>query len=578
MSNGQHVYTARRSTAAAATTNKRIQKRKVLSNNAVGIHPLPSPPPSSGPALQIVHRNPQKTACILTTFLALSLCLQLILLFHHDELVPVQTMMTSMTNEIVTDLELLDEEMVDMLNAAYEYNNKNIYYDNDVDNISSETIAKYTQQQHEDKNGPPTIDDFCGTCRFRNQDFNCNHRIEWVMKNKGKTVEEAKFDNLQYCFKKKATGGSNKKQQSGPQAPFKLLVKSDWDKYTMEPLQILLRAGVDPDEGFTPPMRVKEVRAAAKANIEIEKQQAKLPTLTEIQSLYGTKPYILGLERCQAYRDAVDPEFRLIGPAGLFNSATNLVSDLLKMNCINNARLKTKKYRAGQAPSGVKVQAPWGKHNPVSWRLRHEAAVGGAGTKQEDFLPIVMIKDPLTWMASMCRHSYEARWRHFSEHCPNLVANKFDKGKELGEIIPVFVKFATQHIGDEPMPDPKNKTFVKYDSLVEVWNRWYTEWTAADFPRLMVRFEDLLFHAEVVITQICDCAGGKMKPRFRYVEESAKGDHGPHAGSAGFLASLVNYGNSTRRMKDILTDEADYQFAKENLDEKLMKDFGYAPL
>ena len=525
------------------------------------------------------------------------------LLFHHDELNEVQTIMTSLTNEIVSDLELIDEEMVDMLNAVYEYNYEENYY-NDVDGISSETIAKFQQQQQQQlqqqqEQHDENIDSvFCGTCRFRNQEFNCNHRIEWVMKNKGKSEEEAKLENLMHCLRKDLHSTTNtaaaaaaalksnnwvvtdnQHPNNNNQAPFKLLDKSNWDKYSMEPHQILQRAGVDPSEGYIPSMRMGEARKAMKQNIEIEKQEAQLPSLTEIQSLYGTKPYIHGLERCQAYRDAVDPEFRLMGPAGLFNSATNLASQLLRANCVNNARLKTRKYkRPAEAPMGVKIQAPWGKHNPVSWRLHHEAKVGGAGTNQEDFLPIVMIKDPLTWMASMCRHSYEAKWRHYPEHCPNLVANKFDKGKELGDIIPVFVKFATKHIGDEPLPDPKNKTFVGYDSLVELWNRWYTEWMAADFPRLMVRFEDLLFHAEVTITQICDCAGGTMRPRFRYVEDSAKGASGPHAGSAGFLASLVNYGNSTKRMKDILTDEADYEFAKENLDEKLMKDFGYAPL
>ncbi|KAK1737331.1 hypothetical protein QTG54_012198 [Skeletonema marinoi] len=611
MSNGQHLYTSRRSTttttaaAASSTNQKRIQKRKLIisNNNAAGIHPLPSSSSSNSTTTtmqQLLHRNSKKTACILTTLLCLSVTLQFLLVYHHDE---VQSIMTTVTNEIVTDLEFIDEEMVDILNAAYEYNNK----ENENDIIISETIDKYTQQQQQQRDTGNNNNkkkqpgswkqEFCGTCRFRDQEFNCNHRVEWVMKNKGKTEDEAMLENLKYCLKNQEhsdNGGGNaaasslkssnnwldviKQQKDNQHAPFKLLPKSQWDKYSMDPLQVLQRAGVDPNEGFVPSMRMMEARKAIRANIELEKQQAQLPSLTEIQSLYGTKPYILGLDRCQAYRDAVDPEFRLIGPAGLFNSATNLLAQLLRMNCINNARLKTKKYRPRDAPSGVKIQAPWGKHNPVFWRLHHEAKVGGAGTKQEDFLPIVMIKDPLTWMASMCRHSYEARWRHYPEHCPNLVANRFDKGKEVGETIPVFVKFATQHIGDEPIPDPKNRTFIHYDSLLELWNRWYTEWTAAEFPRLMVRFEDLLFHAEETISQICDCAGGQMRPRFRYVEDSAKGDTGPHAGSAGFLASLVTYGNSTKRMKDILTDEADYEFAKENLDEKLMKDFGYAPL
>lgn len=139
---------------------------------------------------------------------------------------------------------------------------------------------------------------------------------------------------------------------------------------------------------------------------------------------------------------------------------------------------------------------------------------------------IVMIKDPITWMASMCRHSYEAKWRHTLKHCPNLVPNEHDKGRTPGEgAMKVKVKFATKHIGDEPIPDKTNRTFVDYDSLVHLWNEWYNQWLhATDFPRLMVRFEDLLFHAEETVSKVCACGGGTMRPKFRYVEESAKGE------------------------------------------------------
>ena len=65
---------------------------------------------------------------------------------------------------------------------------------------------------------------------------------------------------------------------------------------------------------------------------------------------------------------------------------------------------------------------------------------------------------------------------------------------------------------------------------------------------------------------------------FRSVEGSAKGEGGPHAGSAGFLASLVTYGNSTLRMKGILTDANDVEYARMHLDKDLMEMFGYAPI
>ena len=62
---------------------------------------------------------------------------------------------------------------------------------------------------------------------------------------------------------------------------------------------------------------------------------------------------------------------------------------------------------------------------------------------------------------SMCRHSYEARWRHTNDHCPNLVPNEFDKGREPGEgTMGLRVKFATKHFKDDSNFDRKRKTFV----------------------------------------------------------------------------------------------------------------------
>ena len=128
------------------------------------------------------------------------------------------------------------------------------------------------------------------------------------------------------------------------------------------------------------------------------------------------------------------------------------------------------------------------------------------------------------------------------------------------------------------MPDPKNRTFVSYRSMIDFWNTWYGEWHDAEFPRLMIRFEDLLFHAEETITKICECGGGQMKKEFRYLENSAKGTSGVHSGSAGFLASLVTYGNSTLRMNDILKWDKDVEYFNEHVSAELMDLFGYAYL
>lgn len=218
----------------------------------------------------------------------------------------------------------------------------------------------------------------------------------------------------------------------------------------------------------------------------------------------------------------------------------------------------------------------------MTWRNIHSAKFAKKLLHQTDFLPIVIIKDPITWFASMCRHGYEARWWRTPQHCPNLVPNKYDKRggyKKIGQgEIAARVKFATPYIGKQPMPDPKNKTFVNYTSMIDLWNTWYSDWHDVEFPRLMIRFEDLLFHAEETITKVCECGGGKMQKKFYYMEDSAKGSTGVHSGSAGFLASLVNYGNSTLRMKDIMKWEKDADYFNEHVDKELMELFSYAYL
>lgn len=92
--------------------------------------------------------------------------------------------------------------------------------------------------------------------------------------------------------------------------------ESSSSKYSMEPMDILKRAGVDPSEGYVPSVSFKQARMAERQGRTIEKKMAVLPSLEEIQSMYGSKSYIIGLERCEDFRKAVPPINRLMGPAG----------------------------------------------------------------------------------------------------------------------------------------------------------------------------------------------------------------------------------------------------------------------
>ncbi len=67
----------------------------------------------------------------------------------------------------------------------------------------------------------------------------------------------------------------------------------------------------------------------SRAGVELDEESLrKLPTWEEIESLIGEEPVLLGLERCEDFRKNVPPLRRMLGSAGMFNSGTNLVSEV----------------------------------------------------------------------------------------------------------------------------------------------------------------------------------------------------------------------------------------------------------
>jgi hypothetical protein len=114
-----------------------------------------------------------------------------------------------------------------------------------------------------------------------------------------------------------------------------------------------------------------------------------LPTWPLLQSLYGKmeEPIVLGMERCQTYRDNVLPKQRYTAVAGMFNTGTNAMEHHLKHNLVQMRST---------------WQVPWGKHRMPFVRLSHKAN----GLEKEDqtkVMPVVMIRDPFHWMQSMVR-------------------------------------------------------------------------------------------------------------------------------------------------------------------------------
>lgn len=305
----------------------------------------------------------------------------------------------------------------------------------------------------------------------------------------------------------------------------------------------------------------------------------KIPTWSEVTALYGDKPRIVGLDQCERFRRDVPHDDAYIAPSGFFNTGTNLVADMMPFTCKIPGRPEPKrgflkmpqmlnkgKPQPIRMKTGMLYQVPWGKHNPVSWRGTHTAQMGAAGVEQTHVLPVVIIKDPFHWMGSMCRHKYEANWYHVPEHCPNLVPDEHEFGMRgitrQTKSIPVHIRYPGL-----------NK---EYNSLIHLWDEWYTDYyNIEELPRLMIRFEDLLFHLEEVITSVCECAGGELintKKGIHLQSEPAK-KGGVHNNSNGLLSAIARYGSSKHRL-DGMT-KADIEFANSIASPKLMKEFAY---
>ena len=314
----------------------------------------------------------------------------------------------------------------------------------------------------------------------------------------------------------------------------------------------------------------------SKAGIKLsEAQLNEFPTWGEIREEAGDAPIIVGLETCEVFRNSIPPVNRSIGSLGMFNSGTNLVTKLVKQNCIIPERVDYygwkpdfDKYHMGPLEAhGMRWQVPWGKHTAGIYREVHKAEPPEHTIPTESVIPVITVRHPYRWMRSMCSHPYSAKWPHNQrDSCPH-VAN------DNGDAVPLTIKYA------------QNRT-NNHDSLVHLWNDWYGQYyrhndninaslkaISAKYPRLMVRFEDLVFHSFAVTKTICHCAGGELRTDqpFDYIQETAKEGPGHGKDRTGMMDAWIKYS----KPPDPFRRDADNDFAKAQLDEELLDVFHY---
>lgn len=106
-----------------------------------------------------------------------------------------------------------------------------------------------------------------------------------------------------------------------------------------------------------------------------------------------------------------------------------------------------------------------------------------------------------------------------------------------------------------------------HDSLAHFYTDWYQEYFDADFPRLMIRLEDIVFHPTKVLETLCNCVEGTKKQKKWILEgetskEGAEHIHGHN--KTNLLKAMVMhvYTNLTEGM----THE-DVDFARDTLED-----------
>lgn len=107
-----------------------------------------------------------------------------------------------------------------------------------------------------------------------------------------------------------------------------------------------------------------------------------------------------------------------------------------------------------------------------------------------------------------------------------------------------------------------------YSSLVGFWNDWYQAYVEADFPRLIIRHEDMLWHGEKVTGMIAECAGLSRRLPFTFGFGASKW----HGWSANLPKSLGKLQEPSSRQA--LTPR-DAEFAQRELNAELMELFHY---
>ncbi len=283
---------------------------------------------------------------------------------------------------------------------------------------------------------------------------------------------------------------------------------------------------------------------------------------------------------------------------------TDLITSLLKKNCdipkltsMQKSDIPSKRENPrpsggkSTAPSdgniGILNEAPWGKHNPHTYRSQNH--VDPNTFKQDPYdniLPIVIIRDPITWMKSMCETKDPIQWSaHQKRTCPILASPTtiIPDNKDVMGLPKSSLKTQKSAItGNEAritVQYSRSSPAETYGNLIDLWNKWNLGWLLDETrPRIILRYEDLLFHPKSVIQLVCGCAGGVLKHDFSNYLEQSKLNRSfifkKKPKEIDIISAIIESGNKIDR-ENFLSPE-NLEYSRKHLDETLMSLFHYS--
>lgn len=293
------------------------------------------------------------------------------------------------------------------------------------------------------------------------------------------------------------------------------------------------------------PVYRKDPIAQTLREASVQGLTGKIPLWETVTTIYGEEPVVIGMETCHNYRQTVPPHKRYVAPGGLFNTGTNTLDAHLSLNL-----------------RGVRSlwQLPWGKHwLPKDAKYKRQAS----DMESEDHdcvLPVIVVRDPLFWLQSMCQTPYSVYWMsQGSQRCQSFPKNN-DAKRVMSS--PIQMRMET---GYAP----------QFETLIHLWNEYYGQFWNAPYPRLIVRYEDLLWHAPRVLSMVSDCVGADTSSKMRsysYVTSPAK-THGNKVSN--LIDAIARAGSEEMRKTGYLT-AVDLQEVTKTIDHTLVHLFQYS--